>query len=97
MIGESTKLAVIALLAADKTATEAERDAVARAMRGEIVGPQIMTIQEVADLLKRSRQTIHHLINKGRLVPVKGSGKYNTGITAESVHNYLHPTHQGVQ
>ena len=92
MIAESTKLAVIALLAADKTATEAERDAVARAMQGEIAGPQILSIKEVAALLQRSRQTVHHLIQKGRLVPVKGAGKYNTGITAESVHQYLHPT-----
>ena len=65
MIAESTKLAIIALLAADQTATDDEREAVAKALRGEPTGPQIYSIKETMALIGRTRQTVYNLLKKG--------------------------------
>ena len=91
MIAEHTKAAIIALLAVDKSATDEEREKVATALRGEIKGPTVYTVKEVCERLGRSRQTVHNLVKAGLLTPVKGGGAkgYCTGITAESLTNYL--------
>lgn len=91
MISETVKAAIVALLAADQTATEAEREAVAKALRGEPTGPQIYSIKETMGIIGRSRQTVYNLLKKGRIVGVRGSGDQYTGITSESLDKYLHP------
>ena len=91
MISEHIKSAIIALLAVDTSATDDEREKVAAALRGEIKGPTVLSVREVCERLGRSRQTVHNLVKAGLLVAVKGGGAkgYNTGISAQSLQDYL--------
>ena len=91
MIAEHTKLAIIALLAVDKTATDEERQTVARALAGTPPGPVVLSIKEVCRRLGKTRQTVYNLCKRGLLQSVKGAGNkgLNSGITAASLSAYL--------
>ena len=89
MISPATRDAICALLAADKCATDEEREAVARSLRGESTEPDVVSIKEACRRLGKSRQTIYTLVRRGRLRPVRGAGKFNTGITAQSLTDFL--------
>ena len=91
MITEMTMTAITALLAVDTLATDADRERVAAALRGEESGPAVLTIKEVCKRLGRTRQTVYNLIKRGLLQPVKGGGCGGmcTGITTQSLTRYL--------
>lgn len=91
MIGATTKDAIIRLLATDPTATEDEREKVARALAGEHMDAAIIRIADAAKRLGCTRQTIHNLVKRGKLETVAGSGSAGSsiGITAESFRRYI--------
>ena len=93
MISAHIRDAVIALLAVDKSATDDERETVARALAGQPIstGPAVLSFKEVCQKLGRSRQGVYNLISRGLLKPVKGGGAagLNCGITADSLDRYL--------
>lgn len=95
MIQPSTKDAIIALLAADKLASDSEREAVAKVLAGcDCKGPDVIPFKEVMFRLGKSRPTVYKLIAKGYLMPVRGAGKYNSGITAKSLEDFIANTTQ---
>ena len=93
MISPHIRDAIVALLAVDKSATDEERETVARALAGQPIqdGPAVLSIKEVCARLNRSRQGVYNLISRGLLTPVKGGGAagFNCGITADSLDRYL--------
>ena len=60
---------------------------------GESDLPTLLTIREVADVLRVSTRTIETLISKGELVPIRvGGGHVRRGLrrfTPEMVESYL--------
>lgn len=84
---EITRKAIVALLAVDETASEEERDRVALALSG--AAPKVLRIAEVAERLGRTKQTVHNLINAGRLKTVPGAGIFSAGVTEESFRAYV--------
>ena len=90
MIQPSTKDAIIALLASDKLASDSEREAVAKVLAGcDCKGPDVIPFKEVMFRLGKSRPTVYKLIAKGYLKPVRGAGKYNSGISAQSLEDFI--------
>ena len=90
MIQPSTKDAIVALLAADKLASDSEREAVAKVLAGcDCTKPDIISFKEAAYRIGKSRQTLYTLIRQGRLRAVRGTGVYNTGITAKSLEDFI--------
>ena len=93
MITERTRSAVIALVAADTSATPEERKAVADAMVGMDVGDGrsdglVISFAEAARRLgRRNAQFARNLARIGKLKSVYGSGggKRPYGVTAKSV------------
>ncbi len=83
---------ITALLAVDTLATDADRERVAAALRGEESGPAVLSVKEVCRRLGRTRQTVYNLIKRGLLQPVRGGGCGGmcTGITTQSLARYLH-------
>ena len=94
MIAEHTRKAILALIAVDEGATEVERQAIAKVLSGIQGEPDVVTVKEVCARLGRSRQTVYKLLAAGLLKPVRSSGKYNTGITAQSLADYISSTTQ---
>lgn len=88
MISEHTRAAIVALLAVDPNATDAEREAVATLMTGESQGPAVLTIKEVCKRLGRTRQTVYNLVKRGMLSAVT-NGSTTAGITLDSLNRYL--------
>ena len=84
---EATRKAIIGLLAVDETASDAERERVARALKGE--PPKVLKFSEVAERLGRTKQTVHNLVNAGLLERVPGAGAFSAGISEESFWNYV--------
>ena len=64
---EVTKKAIIALVAADEMATDAERESVAAALAGEF---RPLTICEAAERLGVTRPTVYAMIRAAKLVRV---------------------------
>ena len=94
MIATHTRKAILALIAVDEGATEVERQAIAKVLSGIQGEPDILSIKEVCARLGKSRPTVYKLLAAGLLKPVKSSGKYNCGITAESLADYISSTNQ---
>ena len=88
---EITRKAIVALLAVDETASEEERNRVTLALAGEAPTstPKVLRIAEVAERLGRTKQTVHNLINAGRLKTVPGAGIFSAGVTEESFRAYV--------
>ena len=82
-----TRRAIVALLAADETATEKERTDVAIALRGDIA--RKVTFKEACARLGISRPTLHRLVKSGRLTAMRGTRKNAIGITLESFERFL--------
>ena len=61
---EVTRRAIIALAAADETATVEERDRIAFALAGRV---RVFNIAETAEMLGLSRPTVYDMIKKGEL------------------------------
>tara|TARA_B100000315_G_C14571045_1_gene585520 strand:- start:722 stop:901 length:180 start_codon:yes stop_codon:yes gene_type:complete len=49
---------------------------------------KLLTVKQVADMLRKTPQGIHWLIKEGRLRPVSIAGKYKF-FTEESIQEYL--------
>ena len=88
MISPHIREAITALLAVDHSATDAEREAVAAAMRGTNT-PQVLAVSDVAKRIGRTRQTVYSMVRRGQLAPVRTSGGILSGITADSFAAYL--------
>lgn len=86
---EITRKAIVALLAVDETASEEERNRVTLALAGAAPAPKVLKIAEVAERLGRTKQTVHNLINAGRLKTVPGAGAFSAGVTEESFRAYV--------
>lgn len=89
MIAEHTRKAILALIAVDEGVTDVERQAIAKVLSGIQGEPDVVTVKEVCARLGRSRQTVYKLLAAGLLKPVKSAGKYNSGITAQSLADYI--------
>ena len=61
---EVTRRAIIAIAAADETATAEERDRIAFALAGRV---RVFNIAETAEMLGLSRPTVYDMIKKGEL------------------------------
>ena len=78
---EVTRRAIVALAAADETATDEERDRIAFALNGKA---RVYTIAEVAKMLGLSRPTVYDMVKKGEL---KRTSRGQ--ISEYAVHQYL--------
>ena len=59
-------------------------------------GPeQLLTVKEVASILKLSTRSIHNLLNSSKLVKIKCERA--TRIPASSVESYIHRNQMGVE
>jgi hypothetical protein len=85
MIAEHIKAAIIALLAVDGGATDAERESVQLALTGRRPNGAVVRIAEAAKTLGVHRNTIHNWIASGKLVPVTGANGKNIGVTEASL------------
>ena len=86
MISELARRAICAILAADESATEAERERVAASMRGEpSTSRRIYTIEEAASILGRGTRTVRRMCQAGRLAFVPSPGGRIGGVVAESL------------
>lgn len=81
---EITKRVICAAIAADDTATDAERDRIAEAVAGL---DRQLTITEAAARIGVSRPTLYAMIRSGKLART-ASGK----IAARSVNDFLNAT-----
>lgn len=77
----ATRKAIVALLAVDETATEAERNRVALALSGRY---GVLSVAEAAERLGVSRPTIYRLIKAGYLTRTQGGE-----ISELSIETYL--------
>ena len=85
MIAEHIKAAIIALLAVDGGATDAERESVQLALTGRRPNGAVVRIAEAAKVLGVHRNTIYGYIKSGRLEPVAGNGSKTVGVTEASL------------
>lgn len=85
MIAEYTRAAILALLAVDAGATDAEKERVTIALTGTRPHGAIVRIADAARTLGVHRNTIYKLMRSGKLVAVKGTGDKAIGVTEESL------------
>lgn len=83
---DTTKKAIVALLHADDTATEKERQRVVDALKGE-KSQKIISYGEAGERLGLCKNTIYNLVKIGRLEGVQGNRR-KMGVTLESVKNF---------
>ena len=89
---ETTKTALVAILATDPTISEEQRDAALAALRGAATPPLLPMVKsaDAQRLLGVKRTTLWSLAKAGVLTPVKSHGSNRTrGFTRESVEAYL--------
>lgn len=79
---EVTRKAIIALAAADETATVEERDRIAFALAGKF---RVFSVTEVSEMLGLSRPTVYDMLKKGE---IKRTSRGQ--ITEWSINEYLH-------
>ena len=91
MIANHIKDAIIALIATDKTATDADRQRVAEALSESPDAPAVVSYTAAGKRLGVSRQTIYDLVKRGKLKSVTGAGEQGrpTGILVSSISQYL--------
>lgn len=91
MISDHTRDAIVALLAIDKTATDAEKQRVAEALSESPDAPAVITYTAAGKRLGCTRQTIYALVKRGKLKSVSGAGAQGrpTGILVSSISQYL--------
>lgn len=85
MMAECTKAAILALLAVDAGATDAEKERVTIALTGARSKGAIVRIADAAKMLRVHRNTIYGYIKAGRLEPVAGNGSKTVGVTEASL------------
>lgn len=85
MIAGYTRAAILALLAVDAGATDAEKERVTEALGG-IKPYGYVRIADAANKLGVHRNTIHRMIKSGKLKPVMGAyGHRALGVTEDSL------------
>lgn len=91
MISPHIRDAICALLATDKTATDADRQRVAEALSETPDAPAVISYTDAGKRLNCSRQTIYALVKRGKLKSVSGAGAQGrpTGILVSSISQYL--------
>lgn len=92
MFAKTTTLSILALVDADPTATDTERERIRRAcLMGD--GAQVSAVLSFAEaasrLGARNPQFARNLAHDGRLKSVYGSGSRPMGVTAASVEAFL--------
>jgi len=89
MISEVSRRAICAILAADETATDAERERVAASMRGEPnTARRVYTVEEAASILGRDPRTVRRMCQAGRLAFVPSPSGRIGGVVAESLDRF---------
>lgn len=92
MFAKTTTLSILALVDADPTATDTERERIRRAclMGDGAEVSAVLTFAEAAHRLgARNPQFARNLAHDGRLKSVYGSGSRPMGVTAASVEAFL--------
>ena len=95
MITDVTRSAIAALLAADKTATKAERDVVLAALDGRqaerlTAFPSILPAADVAKLTSLSTRSLRSYARRGYLRPAYFAGSSRAwGYHADSVREFI--------
>lgn len=84
---DSTRDAIAALVAVDKTMTDDERERVMAAMRGD--GCAVVTFADACKRIGVSRPTVYRLVKCGRLVAIKGASGNAIGVSGDSLNKYL--------
>ena len=85
MIAHHIQAAILALLAVDAGATDADKERVQLAMGGARPHGAVIRTSEAARILGVHQNTIHNWIKSGRLVPVKGANGKAIGVTEASL------------
>ena len=91
MLSPHIRDAIIALVATDKNATDADRQRVAEALSESPDAPAVVSYTAAGKRLGCTRQTVHNLVKRGKLKSVSGAGSQGrpTGILVSSLSQYL--------
>lgn len=85
MISEHIRLAVLALVETDKRATDADKEAVVRAVTGHATQDRLLTYADAAAILGRSKTTVGRMARTGQARAVMGTGSRRLGVLASSI------------
>lgn len=91
MLSPHIRDAIIALVATDQKATDADRQRVAEALSETPDAPAVVSYTDAGKRLGCTRQTISALVKRGKLKSVTGAGAHGrpTGILVSSISQYL--------
>lgn len=79
MISEHIRLAVLALVETDKRATDADKEAIVRALTGHATQDRLLSYADAAAILGRSKTTVGRMARTGRRARLWGLGRDGWG------------------
>lgn len=85
MISEHIRLAVVALVETDKRATDADKEAIVRALTGQAGHDHLLSYADAAAILGRSKTTVARMARTGQARAVMGTGSRRLGVLASSI------------
>lgn len=85
MISDTTKAAVLALLAVDAGATDSEKERVKIALTDRRPNGRLIRTGDAAKMLDVHPNTVRNWIKSGRLEGVRGGGSRMIGVTEASL------------
>lgn len=85
MVSEHIRLAIVALMETDPRATDADKEAVVRAVTGQAGQDHLLSYADAAAILGCSKTTVGRMARSGQARAVMGTGSRRLGVMASSV------------
>lgn len=85
MVSEHIRLAIVALMETDPRATDADKEAVVRAVTGQAGNDHLISYADAAAILGCSKTTVGRMARSGQARAVMGTGSRRLGVMASSV------------
>ena len=85
MVSEHIRLAIVALMETDPSATDADKEAVVRAVTGQAGHDHLLSYADAAAILGCSKTTVGRMARSGQARAVMGTGSRRLGVMASSV------------
>lgn len=85
MVSEHIRLAIVALMETDPRATDADKEAVVRAVTGQAGNDHLLSYADAAAILGCSKTTVGRMARSGQARAVMGTGSRRLGVMASSV------------
>ena len=85
MVSEHIRMAIVALMETDPRATDADKEAVVRAVTGQAGHDHLLSYADAAAILGCSKTTVGRMARSGHARAVMGTGSRRLGVMASSV------------